>query len=101
MNRQSFQIGQQAIFGMSFLVASFAVFLVVDHWSSSRHLQRLSGLNMAAYWVANFIWSMSLFTLACVLVVAVLAVSNVTGFTDVTEQGDSLPSQSVGKFEIR
>lgn len=87
MHRESFQIGQQVIFGTSFLMASFSVFLVLDHVSSSRHLQRMSGLNMAAYWLAHLIWSLTIYLLSCSIAMAVYILSNVQGFTGWKEQG--------------
>ncbi|XP_075748661.1 ATP binding cassette subfamily A member 3 [Rhipicephalus microplus] len=86
MLRESFQIGQQAIFGTSFLIASFSVFLVVDHVSNSRHLQRISGLNMTAYWVAYAIWSLLLYISSCLLVMTTFRLFNTQGFTDPREQ---------------
>ncbi|KAL3199551.1 hypothetical protein MRX96_013496 [Rhipicephalus microplus] len=86
MLRESFQIGQQAIFGTSFLIASFSVFLVVDHVSNSRHLQRISGLNMIAYWVAYAIWSLLLYISSCLLVMTTFRLFNTQGFTDPREQ---------------
>ncbi|KAL1437905.1 hypothetical protein MTO96_048592 [Rhipicephalus appendiculatus] len=86
MLRESFQIGQQAIFGTSFLIASFSVFLVVDHVSNSRHLQRISGLNMVAYWVAYAIWSLLLYISSCLLVMTTFRLYNTQGFADLREQ---------------
>ncbi|CAN8021897.1 unnamed protein product [Ixodes persulcatus] len=86
MHRESFQIGHQAVFGTSFLVSSFAVFLVIDHVSGSRHLQRISGLNMAAYWIANLIWSMFIYLLSTAIILATLVFSGVPGFADGKEQ---------------
>lgn len=89
MHRESFQIGHQAVFGTSFLVSSFAIFLVIDHVSGSRHLQRISGLNMAAYWIANLTWSMFIYLLSAAIVIATLIFSGVPGFADGKEQGES------------
>ncbi|XP_040358150.1 phospholipid-transporting ATPase ABCA3-like [Ixodes scapularis] len=86
MHRESFQIGHQAVFGTSFLVSSFAIFLVIDHVSGSRHLQRISGLNMAAYWIANLTWSMFIYLLSTAIVIATLIFSRVPGFADGKEQ---------------
>ncbi|KAK8778547.1 hypothetical protein V5799_020110 [Amblyomma americanum] len=86
MHRESFQIGQQTIFGTSFLIASFSVFLVLDHVSNSRHLQRISGLNMTAYWLAYAIWSSLLYCASCLLVMFTFRLFNTQGFTAAEEQ---------------
>ncbi|XP_065294718.1 phospholipid-transporting ATPase ABCA3-like [Dermacentor albipictus] len=86
MHRESFQIGQQTIFGTSFLIASFSVFLVVDHVSNSRHLQRISGLNMIAYWAAYAIWSLLLYISSCLLVMSTFRLFNTQGFTELRER---------------
>lgn len=59
------------IIAMSFVPASFVVFLVQERSSKSKHLQFLSGLNPVAYWLANYIWDMCNYVipaLVCILI---------------------------------
>ncbi|XP_077556222.1 phospholipid-transporting ATPase ABCA3-like isoform X2 [Haemaphysalis longicornis] len=86
MLRESFQIGQQAIFGSSFLIASFSVFLVLDHVSGSRHLQLISGLSVLAYWLAYATWSTLLYMGSCLLVMATFRLFSTQGFTEPEQQ---------------
>lgn len=46
------------IFAMSFIPASFVLFLIQERVSKAKHLQFVSGVNPTAYWVANFTWDM-------------------------------------------
>lgn len=46
------------IFAMSFVPASFVVFLIQERVSKAKHMQFISGVQPYLYWVANFIWDM-------------------------------------------
>lgn len=46
------------IFAMSFVPASFVVFLIQERVSKSKHMQFISGVQPYLYWLANFIWDM-------------------------------------------
>ena len=47
-----------AICAMSFVPASFVVFLVYERSIKAKHLQLVSGMNRAVYWTANYLWDM-------------------------------------------
>ena len=46
------------IFAMSFVPASFVVFLIQERVSKAKHMQFISGVQPLMYWVANFTWDM-------------------------------------------
>ena len=46
------------IVAMSFVPASFVVFLVYERSIKAKHLQFVSGLNPVMYWLANYVWDM-------------------------------------------
>ena len=46
------------IVAMSFVPASFVVFLVYERGIKAKHLQFVSGLNPVMYWLANYVWDM-------------------------------------------
>nr|KAG5700800.1 hypothetical protein BaRGS_035003 [Batillaria attramentaria] len=48
------------IFALSFVPASFVLFLIEERVSSSKHLQFVSSINPTTYWVTNFLWDMDL-----------------------------------------
>jgi ATP-binding cassette subfamily A (ABC1) protein 3 len=51
-----FNIASGLSFGFSFLIASFAMFLVKEKTSNSKHLQYLSGCNSSIFWISAFVW---------------------------------------------
>ncbi|KAG9470406.1 hypothetical protein GDO78_017820 [Eleutherodactylus coqui] len=48
------------IVAMSFVPASFVVFLVAEKSTKAKHLQFVSGCNPVIYWLANYVWDMRL-----------------------------------------
>uniref|UniRef100_A0A3P9ID37 ABC transporter domain-containing protein n=1 Tax=Oryzias latipes TaxID=8090 RepID=A0A3P9ID37_ORYLA len=48
------------IFAMSFVPASFVVFLIQERVNKAKHMQFISGVQPLLYWTANFLWDMVL-----------------------------------------
>ena len=46
------------IFAMSFVPASFVLFLIKERTTSAKHLQRLAGVSGFVYWFASYVWDM-------------------------------------------
>uniref|UniRef100_A0A4W3GXS0 ATP-binding cassette sub-family A member 1-like n=1 Tax=Callorhinchus milii TaxID=7868 RepID=A0A4W3GXS0_CALMI len=59
------------IFAMSFIPASFVLFLIQERVSKAKHLQLVSGVNPTIYWIANFAWDMCNYAVSCVMVVVI------------------------------
>ncbi|XP_061107852.1 phospholipid-transporting ATPase ABCA1-like [Conger conger] len=59
------------IFAMSFIPASFVLFLIQERVSKAKHLQFVSGVNPAVYWVANFAWDMCNYVVPCLIVIVI------------------------------
>ncbi|XP_046904791.1 phospholipid-transporting ATPase ABCA1-like isoform X1 [Hypomesus transpacificus] len=59
------------IFAMSFIPASFVLFLIQERVSKAKHLQFVSGVNPAVYWLANFAWDMCNYIVPCVIVIVI------------------------------
>nr|APD26542.1 ATP-binding cassette transporter subfamily A member 2 protein [Brachionus koreanus] len=59
------------IVAMSFVNASFVLFLVYERSIKSLHLQFLMGLNPFLYWITNFLWDMINYMLpaSCVIII--------------------------------
>lgn len=57
-----------------YVPATFIVFLVRERVSKSKHLQLVSGVNMSAYWIATYLWDLTLyFFLTCCIMLVFLA----------------------------
>ncbi|XP_076463176.1 phospholipid-transporting ATPase ABCA1-like isoform X2 [Babylonia areolata] len=59
------------IFAMSFVPASFVLFLIEERMSNSKHLQFVSGVSPAIYWLANFLWDMMNYSVPAVLCILI------------------------------
>ncbi|XP_051809988.1 LOW QUALITY PROTEIN: phospholipid-transporting ATPase ABCA1b [Acanthochromis polyacanthus] len=59
------------IFAMSFVPASFVVFLIQERVSKAKHMQFISGVQPLLYWVTNFIWDMCNYVVPATLVILI------------------------------
>ncbi|XP_051935677.1 phospholipid-transporting ATPase ABCA1b isoform X2 [Hippocampus zosterae] len=59
------------IFAMSFVPASFVVFLIQERVSKTKHMHFISGVHPLLYWTANFIWDMCNYVVPATLVVLI------------------------------
>uniref|UniRef100_A0A8C5SUK7 ATP binding cassette subfamily A member 1 n=1 Tax=Laticauda laticaudata TaxID=8630 RepID=A0A8C5SUK7_LATLA len=59
------------IFAMSFVPASFVVFLIQERVSKAKHLQFICGVKPVIYWVANFVWDMCNYIIPATLVIII------------------------------
>ncbi|KAF5910024.1 ATP-binding cassette sub-family A member 1-like isoform X1 [Clarias magur] len=59
------------LFAMSFVPASFVLFLIEERVSKSKHLQFVSGVKPVLYWTANFLWDMLNYTVPATMVVLI------------------------------
>ena len=62
------------IIGFSLLSSSFCVFIVGEKKSKSKHLQEMSGVNGALYWLGTFAWDMINFTCLMLIVIVMYLV---------------------------
>ncbi|KAL1023696.1 hypothetical protein UPYG_G00044710 [Umbra pygmaea] len=59
------------IFAMSFVPASFVVFLIQERVNKAKHMQFISGVQPLLYWVANFLWDMCNYIVPATLVIII------------------------------
>ena len=76
------------IVAMSFVNASFVLFLVYERSIRSLHLQFLIGLNPFLYWLTNFIWDMFNYMLPASCVIIILKIFDVPAYV----QGENYPA---------
>ena len=64
------------IIAFCFVPASYAVFVVRERESNAKHLQTISGVNLLAYWTANFAFdALAFFVTAAIAAVLTVALS--------------------------
>ncbi|NXK47809.1 ABCA4 protein, partial [Chauna torquata] len=61
------------IFAMSFIPASFVLYLIQERVTKAKHLQFVSGVSPAVYWLTNFMWDIVIYALSAGMVVVIFA----------------------------
>ncbi|XP_061694281.1 retinal-specific phospholipid-transporting ATPase ABCA4 [Syngnathoides biaculeatus] len=59
------------IFAMSFIPASFVLYLIQERATKAKHLQFVSGVSPFIYWLANFFWDMVNYSISAAMVVGI------------------------------
>ncbi|XP_078526803.1 phospholipid-transporting ATPase ABCA7 [Lissotriton helveticus] len=59
------------MFALSFVPASFVLFLIEERVSKAKHLQFVSGMKPLVYWLGNFSWDMCNYLVPAVLVILI------------------------------
>ena len=68
------------IFALSFIPASFLVFIVEERENNSKQLQFVSGVKPYIYWISNFVWDIVNYFVPCILCVLVFVIFNVQSY---------------------
>ncbi|XP_053185826.1 retinal-specific phospholipid-transporting ATPase ABCA4-like isoform X2 [Scomber japonicus] len=69
------------IFAMSFIPASFVLYLIQERETKAKHLQFVSGVSPLVYWVANFFWDMMNYSISTAMVVGIFMAFNKKCYT--------------------
>ncbi|NXA12997.1 ABCA4 protein, partial [Sapayoa aenigma] len=72
------------IFAMSFIPASFVLYLIQERVTKAKHLQFVSGVSPVIYWLTNFMWDMVNYALSAAMVVAIFAAFNKKAYASQT-----------------
>ncbi|XP_056394149.1 ATP-binding cassette sub-family A member 2 isoform X1 [Hyla sarda] len=72
------------IVAMSFVPASFVVFLVAEKSTKAKHLQFVSGCNPVIYWLANYVWDMLNYLVPATCCIIILFVFDLPAYTSPT-----------------
>ncbi|XP_035882337.1 retinal-specific phospholipid-transporting ATPase ABCA4 isoform X4 [Phyllostomus discolor] len=59
------------IFAMSFVPASFVLYLIQERVNKAKHLQFVSGVSPTTYWLTNFLWDIINYAVSAALVVGI------------------------------
>ncbi|XP_014794448.1 PREDICTED: retinal-specific ATP-binding cassette transporter [Calidris pugnax] len=72
------------IFAMSFIPASFVLYLIQERVTKAKHLQFVSGVSPVIYWLTNFMWDIVNYALSAGMVVVIFAGFNKKAYTSPT-----------------
>uniref|UniRef100_A0A8C5JNS6 ATP-binding cassette sub-family A member 2 n=1 Tax=Junco hyemalis TaxID=40217 RepID=A0A8C5JNS6_JUNHY len=72
------------IVAMSFVPASFVVFLVAEKATKAKHLQFVSGCDPVIYWLANYMWDMLNYLVPATCCIIILFVFDLPAYTSPT-----------------
>ncbi|KAM9790018.1 retinal-specific phospholipid-transporting ATPase ABCA4-like [Neosynchiropus ocellatus] len=72
------------IFAMSFIPASFVLYLIQERVTKAKHLQFVSGVSPLVYWVANFFWDMVNYSVSTAMVVGIFVAFDKKCYTSPT-----------------
>ncbi|XP_036595474.1 ATP-binding cassette sub-family A member 3-like [Trichosurus vulpecula] len=67
-------ISISVIFGMSFMVSSFAVLAISDRVVKSKHIQFISGISAAHYWLPFLLWDLFIIFINSLLLLSLMKV---------------------------
>lgn len=73
-NLNSFRIASALNFGLSFLVASFSIFLIKENVSGAKHVQFLNSCNSYLFWLSGLLWDMINYCIPMICVLLLLIV---------------------------
>ena len=69
------------LLALSFIPASFLIFLVDERASNSKQLQFISGIKPYIYWISNFIWDLVNYIVPCLICVIIFLLFDSKIFT--------------------
>lgn len=72
------------IIAMSFVPASFVVFLVTERASKAKHLQFVSGVDPVIYWLSNYAWDVCNYLIPACACITLLRLFNVPAYSSDT-----------------
>ncbi|XP_052036865.1 retinal-specific phospholipid-transporting ATPase ABCA4 [Apodemus sylvaticus] len=76
------------IFAMSFVPASFVLYLIQERVTKAKHLQFISGVSPTTYWLTNFLWDIMNYAVSAGLVVGIFVGFQKKAYTST----DNLPA---------
>lgn len=72
------------IIAMSFVPASFVVFLVMERTTKAKHIQFVSGVNPVLYWLSNYVWDFLNFLIPAMACMVIFHIFNVPAYASHT-----------------
>ena len=69
------------IFALSFIPASFLVFIIEEKETNFKQLQIVSGIKVYIYWISNLIWDLMNYTVPVIICVCIFLAFNIRTYT--------------------
>ncbi|KAL3853224.1 hypothetical protein ACJMK2_016780 [Sinanodonta woodiana] len=76
-----FNVAISILFGMAFMAASFIIFLIKERSNGAKHLQVVSGVGSAAFWISTFLWDMINYIIPVFAILIVFAAFQTEAYT--------------------
>lgn len=74
-------VGIMVIIALSFVPASFVLFVIQERTSKAKHLQMVSGVTNAEYWLGNFVWDMFNYVMPALICLVIFLAFDLPAYT--------------------
>ncbi|XP_037363662.1 phospholipid-transporting ATPase ABCA3 [Talpa occidentalis] len=88
--RKGFDIALNLLFAMAFLASTFSILAVSERAVQAKHLQFVSGVHVATYWLSALLWDLVSFLVPSLLLLVVFRAFDVHAFTQDGHMADAL-----------
>ncbi|XP_004706220.1 phospholipid-transporting ATPase ABCA3 [Echinops telfairi] len=88
--RKGFDITLNLLFAMAFLASTFAIPAVGERATQAKHIQFVSGVHVAAFWLPALLWDLITFLVPSLLLLVVFKAFDVHAFTRDGHEADAL-----------
>nr|XP_036860350.1 ATP-binding cassette sub-family A member 3 isoform X1 [Manis javanica]XP_036860351.1 ATP-binding cassette sub-family A member 3 isoform X1 [Manis javanica]XP_036860355.1 ATP-binding cassette sub-family A member 3 isoform X1 [Manis javanica]XP_036860356.1 ATP-binding cassette sub-family A member 3 isoform X1 [Manis javanica] len=88
--RKGFDIALNLLFAMAFLASTFSTLAVSERGIQAKHMQFVSGVRVATFWLSALLWDLVSFLIPTLLLLVVFKAFNVHAFTRDGHVADAL-----------
>ncbi|XP_019504266.1 PREDICTED: ATP-binding cassette sub-family A member 3 [Hipposideros armiger] len=88
--RKGFDIALNLLFAMAFLASTFSILAVSERAVQAKHVQFVSGVHVATFWLSALLWDLISFLIPALLLLVVFKAFDVHAFTQDGHMADAL-----------
>uniref|UniRef100_G3SMA0 ATP binding cassette subfamily A member 3 n=1 Tax=Loxodonta africana TaxID=9785 RepID=G3SMA0_LOXAF len=88
--RKGFHIALNLLFAMAFLASTFSILAVSERATQAKHVQFVSGVHVATFWLSALLWDLISFLVPSLLLLVVFKAFDVHAFTQDGHEADAL-----------
>uniref|UniRef100_A0A8C2W134 ATP binding cassette subfamily A member 3 n=1 Tax=Chinchilla lanigera TaxID=34839 RepID=A0A8C2W134_CHILA len=89
-SRKGFDIALNLLFAMAFLASTFSILAVSERTVQAKHVQFVSGIRVATFWLSALLWDLISFLIPILLLLVVFRAFDVRAFTQDGHAADML-----------